>query len=64
VLTRRLAELPVNWRFFMKHQAFDELEARIAAGAASEGPKVIDDIFDLLVRRYPELTVVREPQAA
>ena len=64
VLTRRLAELPVNWRFFMKHQAFDELEARIAAGTAFEGPHVIDDIFDSLVRRYPELTVVREPQAA
>jgi N-methylhydantoinase B len=64
VLTRRLAELPVNWRFFLKHQAFDELDGRIEVGNASEGPGVIDDIFDALVRRYPELMVVRASRAA
>ncbi|UPJ47887.1 hydantoinase B/oxoprolinase family protein [Bradyrhizobium sp. 200] len=61
VLTRRLAELPVSWRFFLKHQVFDALEARIPLGEAPDGPDVIDDVFDALIRRYPELSAGREP---
>ncbi|MDA9391393.1 hydantoin utilization protein B [Bradyrhizobium sp. CCBAU 45394] len=59
-LTRRLAELPVSWRFFLKHQAFDALDASLAVGEAPDGPEVVDDIFDALILQYPELSPERQ----
>ena len=55
VLTERLAAMPVSWRFFLKHKAFEKLELRIANGRASSGPDVIGELFDELVAEYPAL---------
>lgn len=54
-LTRYLAAAPVAWRFFLKHQAFDMLDARIESGTAPEGAAAVDLIFDELHERFPEL---------
>lgn len=52
VLTRRLLEAPVSWRFFLKHQVFERLaQASIALEPALD----VDQIFDALVSEFPSL---------
>ncbi len=60
-LTRRLSEVPVSWRFFLKHQVFERLDERLADGSVAEGGVVVDEIFDGLVDEYPELRKLRTP---
>jgi N-methylhydantoinase B len=54
-LTRYLAAAPVAWRFFLKHQAFEMLDAQIASGAALPGAAAVDAIFNELVERFPDV---------
>lgn len=60
VMTRRLAQVPVAWRFFLKHQVFEMLDQRIASGAATEGPGIVDVLFDELVARFPQVNEFQE----
>lgn len=55
-LTEILAELPVAWRFFIKHQIFDALDARYANGRVEAGAAIIHELFDELLVRYPTLS--------
>jgi N-methylhydantoinase B len=54
-LTRILARVPVQWRYFIKHRIFDELARRIATNDAEAGAQVIDRIFAELRASWPEL---------
>ncbi|MFH8135767.1 hydantoinase B/oxoprolinase family protein [Pantoea osteomyelitidis] len=54
-LTEILASLPVNWRFFVKHQLFELLETRETQGQFADGKEGIHELFDDLKNRYPEL---------
>ncbi len=55
VLTERLGQVPVSWRFYLKHRVFDALDQHIADGTAGDGPAIVTEIFDALVRLFPEL---------
>lgn len=60
-LTHILAQLPVSWRFFIKHQVFQ---------AIGQTPPSLDDgsdiytVFAAIRQRFPELPAVDVPQAA
>lgn len=54
-LTEILAGLPVVWRFFVKHQLFDALEARENQGDLSTGAEIVHSLFADLSKRYPDL---------
>ena len=56
-LTRILARLPVAWRFFVKHQMFDALDARLKAGREEEDAALVLELFDGLSARYSTLLV-------
>jgi N-methylhydantoinase B len=62
-LTKRLSEVPVSWRFFLKHQVFDSLDQRLAAGTAGDGSAIVDQIFDDLTDQYPELRDYRKAES-
>ncbi|MBP0111779.1 hydantoinase B/oxoprolinase family protein [Bradyrhizobium vignae] len=62
-LTDILARLPVAWRFFVKHQLFDALDARLKAGRPEEDAELVRELFDELAARYPTLRT-SERQAA
>jgi N-methylhydantoinase B len=51
-LTRILAGVPVQWRYFLKHRIFDALDQRVEA---NDGAKAIDEIFAELCAAWPEL---------
>jgi N-methylhydantoinase B len=52
-LTHILAGVPVQWRYFIKHRAFDALDARVETQGA--GVEVIEQIFTELCASWPEL---------
>lgn len=52
-LTAILAEVPVQWRYFIKHRIFDALDAH--AEVAGGGAEVIEKIFAQLRDSWPEL---------
>jgi N-methylhydantoinase B len=54
-LTGILARLPVAWRFFVKHQLFDALDARLKAGRHEEDAGLVRELFEELAARYPTL---------
>ncbi|TKC79105.1 hydantoinase B/oxoprolinase family protein [Trinickia terrae] len=54
-LTRILAGVPVQWRYFLKHRIFDALDARVES---SGGAEVVDEIFAELCSSWPELRQV------
>ncbi|WP_375457725.1 hydantoinase B/oxoprolinase family protein [uncultured Enterovirga sp.] len=58
-LTRILAELPVTWRFFVKHQIFAALKGRVAPveGGAEDVYRAYDDV----VARFEDLPRVSPP---
>jgi len=62
-LTGILARLPVAWRFFVKHQLFDALDARLKAGRHEEDAGLVRELFEELAVRYPTLRT-SEQQAA
>jgi N-methylhydantoinase B len=59
-LCERLESVAVGWRFFLKHQMFDRLAARVARNEAPPGAEIIATLFDELVAEYPALTAQRK----
>ena len=55
-LTESLAELPVHWRFFMKHRIFEAIEAMGEAERKGDGSEV-RAVFAEAVARYPQLSL-------
>lgn len=55
-LTRLMAKLPVNWRFFIKHRIFEVMEAE--AATLPGGAAAISAIYQRLRGRYRDLPVV------
>ncbi|MGU7771819.1 hydantoinase B/oxoprolinase family protein [Burkholderia sp. MR1-5-21] len=65
-LTRILAGVPVQWRYFIKHRLFDALDRRIEAdpqGCADGGGEIVDALFAELCRAYPQLVQARRASA-
>ncbi len=60
-LTHILAQLPVSWRYFMKHQIFRSVGDTPPAGARDGSD--IYAIFAEIARRFPELPSVSQPVA-
>lgn len=56
VLNAYLNDIPVGWRYFVKHQVFDMLQARSSAGEIPEGTQVVVELLDELNRLYPAMT--------
>ncbi|WP_447044615.1 hydantoinase B/oxoprolinase family protein [Vreelandella sp. H-I2] len=54
-LTSILASLPVEWRFFVKHQLFDALDERLSEDLMAPDKGLVHDLFNSLLQRYPEL---------
>jgi len=54
-LTRVLSSVPANWRHFLKHKIFDELERREQKGAAMPKGDVVLSIFEDMRKQYPQL---------
>jgi N-methylhydantoinase B len=52
-LTAILADVPVQWRYFIKHRIFDALDAHVEAPGG--GAEVIEAIFAQLCASWPEL---------
>jgi N-methylhydantoinase B len=50
----------VGWRFFLKHQMFDRLAARVADNDAPAGADIVATLFDELVAQYPALSAQRK----
>lgn len=63
VLTEILAGLPVSWRFFVKHQLFDALDARLAQGKPEADGALVRELFEVLARDYPALRSPAEARA-
>lgn len=61
-LSERLFALPVEWRFFMKHQIFAAVNADAAAKADSVS--AIERAYAGLLRQYPQLTPLAMGAAA
>jgi N-methylhydantoinase B len=57
LLTEYLSAVPVSWRFFLKHQMFDRLDARLASGDVPEGTAVIEEMYKEIVGEYSALQV-------
>jgi N-methylhydantoinase B len=55
VLTGILARAPIVWRHFLKHKIFDALDAREEAGTLTAGAGIVDELFDEVLERYPQL---------
>lgn len=59
-LCERLESVAVGWRFFLKHQMFDRLAARVADNDAPAGADIVATLFDELVAQYPALSAQRK----
>jgi N-methylhydantoinase B len=64
VLTGILSRAPVVWRHFLKHKIFDALDAREAAGTLEPGSKVITQLYEEVLQRYPQLLEVEASASA
>ncbi|SAI55770.1 hydantoin utilization protein B [Bordetella ansorpii] len=53
VLNTYLRGIPIGWRFFVKHQIFDQLALR--ADAHTPGTAVVEALLDELSRKYPAM---------
>lgn len=61
-LTSILADLPVQWRYFIKHRLFEALDARLTGHEADGkgddgGAALVHELFAQLCERYPQLQV-------
>ncbi|WP_213303154.1 hydantoinase B/oxoprolinase family protein [Paraburkholderia sacchari] len=61
-LTSILADLPVQWRYFIKHRLFEALDARLTGHEADGkgddgGAALVHELFAQLCERYPQLKV-------
>ncbi|HEX8543308.1 MAG TPA: hydantoinase B/oxoprolinase family protein [Pseudomonas sp.] len=55
-LTKCLASVPVNWRYFLKHRLFEALDAHLAvAPQESAAGDLIQQLFEQQCEQYPEL---------
>ncbi len=57
-LTAILASVPVQWRYFIKHQIFDALDQRLALGRDADvagGAAIVHALFAELCTAYPQL---------
>lgn len=54
-LTRVLSSVPANWRHFLKHKIFDELERWEQKGAAAPKGDAVLSIFEDLRKQYPQI---------
>jgi N-methylhydantoinase B len=54
-LTQCLESVPIRWRYFLKHQMFDKLEANAAGVGPLEGAAVVRKLFGELMEEYPAL---------
>ncbi|HSU05020.1 MAG TPA: hydantoinase B/oxoprolinase family protein [Acetobacteraceae bacterium] len=52
-LTRILAEIPVSWRFYLKHRILDTIFD--APGRLPDGGRAIEQAYQVLRQRFPEL---------
>lgn len=55
VLNTYLQDIPIGWRFFVKHQLFDMLAAHIATEGDPSGNAVVQKLLDELSARYPSM---------
>lgn len=53
-----LQQVPVDWRFFLKHRIFECMDAHWAEGTLPEGPDAVDALYQEVVQRYPALRAV------
>lgn len=60
-LTRILAQLPVSWRYFMKHQIFRAVGEKVPTSELDG--RDIYAIYAEIARRFPELPSVSQPTA-
>ncbi|WP_321786223.1 hydantoinase B/oxoprolinase family protein [Burkholderia pyrrocinia] len=66
-LTRILAGVPVQWRYFIKHRLFEALDRCIEAdpqACADGGGAIVDTLFNELCRAYPQLMHAQRVPAA
>lgn len=54
-LTQCLESVPIRWRYFLKHQMFEKLEANVAGPCGTEGAEVVRRLFGELMDKYPAL---------
>lgn len=57
-LTTVLASVPPNWRHFLKHKIFNELEVMEKEGTVPESGDVVRSIFERLRKQYVQLQAV------
>ena len=57
-LTTVLASVPPNWRHFLKHKIFNELEAMEAHGTVPASGDVVRSIFERVRKQYVQLQAV------
>lgn len=57
-LTTVLASVPPNWRHFLKHKIFNELEVMEKEGTVPETGDVVRSIFERLRKQYVQLQAV------
>jgi N-methylhydantoinase B len=58
-LTELLQELPVHWRFFVKHRVFEAMDALPEGERMGDGSEV-RAIFSEVISRYPQLGLAAE----
>ncbi|CAB3851229.1 hypothetical protein LMG26684_02088 [Achromobacter mucicolens] len=57
-LTSVLASVPPNWRHFLKHKIFNELEVMEKEGTVPESGDVVRSIFERVRKQYVQLQAV------
>ncbi|WP_191577904.1 hydantoinase B/oxoprolinase family protein [Achromobacter insolitus] len=57
-LTSVLASVPPNWRHFLKHKIFNELEVMEQEGTVPESGDVVRSIFERVRKQYVQLQAV------